>query len=122
MRHREPAICIRATDYSETSQVVCFLTRGAGLVRLLAKGSKRAKSATGGAIDLLSEGDLVFIAAALSALAVYGALPPWWWVAFVPVIARTVWGLTLPPDNVRQVGLREAWVALSFTAIAAAIL
>jgi len=64
----------------------------------------------------------VALAAALSALAVYGALPPWWWVAFVPVIARTVWGLTLPPDNVRQVGLREAWVALSFTAIAAAIL
>jgi DNA repair protein RecO (recombination protein O) len=63
MRQREPAICIRATDYSETSQVVSFLTRGAGVVRLLAKGSKRAKSATGGAIDLLSEGELLFIPA-----------------------------------------------------------
>jgi DNA repair protein RecO (recombination protein O) len=62
MRQREPAICLGATDYSETSQVVHFLTRGAGPVRLLAKGSKRAKSKSGGAIDLFSEGDLLFIA------------------------------------------------------------
>jgi DNA repair protein RecO (recombination protein O) len=61
MRHREDAICLRATDYSETSQVVCFLTRSCGVVSLMAKGSKRPKSTTGGAIDLLSEGDLVFL-------------------------------------------------------------
>jgi len=61
MRYREPAICLRATDYSETSQVVHFLTRGQGAVRLLAKGTKRPKSASGGAIDLLAEGDLVFL-------------------------------------------------------------
>lgn len=60
MRQREPAICLRATDFSETSQVVHFLTRGCGVVRLIAKGSKRPKSKSGGAIDLLSEGDLVF--------------------------------------------------------------
>ena len=60
MRHREPAICLRCIDYSETSQVVCFVTRGCGLVRLLAKGTKRAKSKSGGAIDLFSEGELVF--------------------------------------------------------------
>jgi DNA repair protein RecO (recombination protein O) len=58
---REPAICLAVTDYSETSQVVQFLTRGAGLVRLMAKGSKRARSKSGGAIDILSEGDAVFI-------------------------------------------------------------
>ena len=62
MRQREPAICLRTTDYSETSQVVHFVTRGAGAVRLLAKGTKRPKSKSGGAIDLLAEGDLVFIA------------------------------------------------------------
>ena len=61
MRQREPAICLRASDYSETSQVLHFITRGAGAVRLLAKGSKRARSASGGPVDLLSEGDLVFI-------------------------------------------------------------
>ncbi|MHC4982811.1 MAG: DNA repair protein RecO [Planctomycetota bacterium] len=62
MRQREPAICLYATDYSETSQVVHFLTRGGGAVRLLAKGTKRPKSKSGGMIDLLAEGDLVFIA------------------------------------------------------------
>jgi len=61
MRHREPAICLRTTDYSETSQVVRFLTRGCGVARLLAKGAKRPKSKSGGAIDLLAEGQLVFI-------------------------------------------------------------
>ena len=60
MAVRETAICLRTTDYSETSQVVHFLTRGSGVVRLIAKGSKRPKSASGGPIDLLSEGDLVF--------------------------------------------------------------
>jgi len=60
MRHREPAICLRATDYSETSQVVHFLARESGVARLLAKGTKRPKSKSGGAIDLLAEGDLVF--------------------------------------------------------------
>lgn len=60
MRHREPAICLRTVDYSETSQVVHFLTRGQGVVRLLAKGSKRTKSKSGGALDLFSRGDLVF--------------------------------------------------------------
>jgi len=60
MRQREPAICLHASDYSETSQVVHFFTRGAGVVRLLGKGTKRPKSKSGGAIDLLSEGELVF--------------------------------------------------------------
>jgi len=62
MAVRESAICLRTADFSETSQVVHFLTRGWGVVHLLAKGSKRSKSKTGGAIDLMSEGDLVFIA------------------------------------------------------------
>ncbi len=60
MRHREPAICLSAIDYSETSQVVHLLTRGCGIVHLIAKGSKRPKSISGGAIDLLSEADVVF--------------------------------------------------------------
>ena len=54
------AICIRTTDYSETSQVVHFFTRRGGAVNLIAKGAKRPKSSTGGAIDLLAEGELVF--------------------------------------------------------------
>jgi DNA repair protein RecO len=61
MRQREEAICLGVADYSETSQVVHFLTRGAGVARLIAKGSKRPKSHSGGAIDLLSEGQIVYI-------------------------------------------------------------
>ena len=60
MRHRQKAICLRTTDYSETSQIVHFLARDLGVVKLIAKGSKRPKSKTGGALDLLCEGDLVF--------------------------------------------------------------
>ena len=56
----DQAICIRTTDYSETSQVLRFLTRGMGILSLLAKGSKRPKSKSGGAFDLLSEGQIVF--------------------------------------------------------------
>jgi len=61
MQQRDSAICLRTSDYSETSQIVHFLGRASGVVRLLAKGAKRKKSSTGGAIDLMSEGDLVCI-------------------------------------------------------------
>ncbi len=60
MSTTDTAICIRATDYSETSQVLTLLTRDNGVVRLIAKGSKRPKSKSGGAIDLLAEGRCVF--------------------------------------------------------------
>ncbi len=58
------------------------------------------------------------LAGALATAAAADALPPWWWLAFVPVTARTVWGLSRPPENLRQIGMREAWVALSFTLLA----
>ena len=61
MRRREDAICLRTTDYSETSQVAHFLTPGSGQVRVIAKGVKRKKSSAGGALDLFSEGELVFV-------------------------------------------------------------
>ncbi len=60
-RPRDRAICLRAVDFSETSQVLHLLTREAGVVHLLAKGSKRPKSKTGGRIDLLAEGEVVYI-------------------------------------------------------------
>ncbi len=60
-RPRDNAICLYATDFSETSQVLHMLTRTAGVVHLLAKGSKRPKSSTGGRVDLLSEGEVVYI-------------------------------------------------------------
>ncbi|MCY2927636.1 MAG: DNA repair protein RecO [Planctomycetota bacterium] len=62
MPEREAAICLRAVDYSETSQVLLFLARESGVISLMGKGTKRPKSAAGGAIDLMAEGELVFIA------------------------------------------------------------
>ncbi len=61
MRRKAAAICLRTTDFSETSQVACFLTRDDGKVDVLAKGAKRPKSSSAGAIDVLTEGELVYI-------------------------------------------------------------
>ncbi|MCJ7544281.1 MAG: DNA repair protein RecO [Phycisphaerae bacterium] len=80
MRRRSAAICLRTGDYSETSQVAGFLTRDDGKVDLLAKGAKRAKSATGGPIDVLAEGELVYIPASREGL---GTL-----VEFAETVAR----------------------------------
>jgi DNA repair protein RecO (recombination protein O) len=60
MLTKDRAICIRAVDYSETSQVVTFFARLSGKVGAIAKGSKRPKSAFDGPIELLSSGDVVF--------------------------------------------------------------
>lgn len=51
-----------------------------------------------------------------------GWLPPWWWIAFLPVIWRTAWGLARPPKTLRAVGMRELWVSLAFTVIAAVLI
>jgi DNA repair protein RecO (recombination protein O) len=56
----DSAICVRAIDYSETSQVVTFFTRQTGKVTLMAKGSKRARSAFGGPIEIFSCGKAIF--------------------------------------------------------------
>ncbi|MHC4148668.1 MAG: DNA repair protein RecO, partial [Planctomycetota bacterium] len=60
MLTKDEAICIRATDYSETSQIVTFFAKASGKISAIAKGSKRAKSAFGGPIEILSCGKIVF--------------------------------------------------------------
>lgn len=61
MRARTQAICLRTTDYSDTSQVLAFFTREAGLVRVIAKGIKRVtKTRPGQTIDLFCEGELLY--------------------------------------------------------------
>ena len=61
MLTKDLAICIRAIDYSETSQIVSFFTRAAGKIDAIAKGSKRPKSPFDGPIEVLSHGNIVFI-------------------------------------------------------------
>ena len=55
------ALCIRHWDWSETSQTVSLFTRTHGLIRGIAKGSKREKSNFSGGIELLTRGQALFI-------------------------------------------------------------
>jgi len=60
MLTKDAAICIRATDFSETSQILTLFTRKTGKISAIAKGSKRAKSAFDGPVELFSYGKIVF--------------------------------------------------------------
>lgn len=76
MLTKDQAICIRVTDYSETSQVVTLFARLAGKVRAIAKGSKRPKSAFDGPIEALSFGAVVFSASHKDKLATLTEFQP----------------------------------------------
>jgi DNA repair protein RecO (recombination protein O) len=54
----DDAVCLRHHDWSETSQTVVLMTRAHGLVRALAKGSKRPKAAFSGGVELLTRADV----------------------------------------------------------------
>jgi len=60
MLTKDLAICIRAVDFSETSQVVTFFARDTGKISAIAKGSKRPKSAFDGPIEVFAFGEIVF--------------------------------------------------------------
>jgi len=60
MLTKDLAICIRAVDYSETSQIVTLFTKETGKLSVIAKGSKRPKSAFDGPIEIFSHGKIVF--------------------------------------------------------------
>ena len=55
------AICVRHWDWSETSQTVSLLTREYGLLRCLAKGSKRERAPFSGGVEIATLGHLVAI-------------------------------------------------------------
>ena len=74
---KDEAITLRRLDYSETSQVLVFLTREHGCRRLIAKGIKRGtrqRFATG--IDLLERGQIMFISKSQSDASL-GTLTEW---------------------------------------------
>jgi DNA repair protein RecO (recombination protein O) len=60
MLTKDTAICIRVTDYSETSQIVTLFTKATGKINAIAKGSKRPKSAFDGPLEVFSYGEIVF--------------------------------------------------------------
>jgi DNA repair protein RecO (recombination protein O) len=55
----DTAICLRCWDFSETSQTVSLLTREHGIIRGLAKGSKRDKGSFSGGFDPATRGNIV---------------------------------------------------------------
>lgn len=63
MLTKDRAVCIRTVDYSETSQILTLFGRLSGKIRAIAKGSKRAKSAFEGPIEVLSFGRIMYSAA-----------------------------------------------------------
>ena len=76
MLFKDQAICIRAVDYSETSQVVTFFACEHGKVGAMAKGAKRPRSAFGGPIEPFSYGDLVMADSPSAALATLTEFQP----------------------------------------------
>ena len=53
---KDSGICIKAVDYSETSQIVTLFTYHNGKVQAIAKGSKRKKSSFEGQIEIFTKG------------------------------------------------------------------
>ncbi len=60
MLTKTAAICIQASDFSETSQILTFFTKSSGKIKVIAKGAKRPKSPFGGPVEILSHGEIVF--------------------------------------------------------------
>lgn len=56
----DDTICLRHSEWSETSQLATLLCREHGLVRGLARGSRRERSAFSGGFELLARGRVVF--------------------------------------------------------------
>lgn len=59
--HKTRGVSLRKRDYSNTSQVVTFLTPDHGRLSVLAKGSKRPRSTFGGPFDVSALYEIVFI-------------------------------------------------------------
>lgn len=57
----DQAVCIRHWDWSETSQTVELFARERGIVRALAKGSKRERSPFSGGLEVLTAGQMMAI-------------------------------------------------------------
>lgn len=61
MQIKDKAICLRAVNYSETSQVLTLFTRDTGKIGAMARGSRRAKSSFDGPVEVFSFGEVMFI-------------------------------------------------------------
>jgi DNA repair protein RecO (recombination protein O) len=58
---QDDAFCIRHWDFSETSQTVSLFGRTHGMIRGLAKGSRRQQGSFSGGFDLFTRGEIIAI-------------------------------------------------------------
>ncbi|MBL4699071.1 MAG: DNA repair protein RecO [Phycisphaerales bacterium] len=70
---QDHAVCVRHWDWSETSQTVSLMTREHGMIRCIAKGSKREKAAFSGGLEIATMGHMVAIVKPNSDLAILTA-------------------------------------------------
>ncbi len=83
----DEAICIRHWDYSETSQTVGLFSQKCGLVRAIAKGSRRERGGFSGGVDLLTRAEITLTMKPGTEL---GTLVEWSLVESFPNIRRGV--------------------------------
>lgn len=99
-------ICLRKTEYSETSQILWLFSRTHGIVRLIAKGAHRRTKAGAskfdGGVDLLDVGDAVFTHDSARDL---GMLTEWNLREGHPQFRRTLRGMYLGLYAAELVGL-----------------
>ena len=69
----DDAVCLREWEWSETSQTASLFTRRHGLIRVIAKGSRRPKAPFSGGLELLTMGRATFYPKAEAGLLVLGA-------------------------------------------------
>jgi DNA repair protein RecO (recombination protein O) len=81
------ALCVRRWDWSETSQTALLFCRHSGLVRVVAKGSKRQDRRFSGGIEALTIGQAVLIFKPGSAMA---TLTGWDLREFFPALRRSL--------------------------------
>lgn len=58
-KHR--AVVVRTMKYGETSKIVTLYSLRAGLIKLIAKGVRKAKSRLGGILEPLNVVEVIFI-------------------------------------------------------------
>ncbi len=89
---KDEAICLRVINFSETSQVVTLFARQAGLLALLAKGSRKmAKAGTfslGAPIDQVARGEVVYIPP--RGTAELGTLTAWNLIDYHPAMRKSL--------------------------------
>ena len=87
---KDDALCIRHWDWSETSQTVSLFTRTHGILRGLAKGSRREKSPFSGGIELATRGEIVAITKANPSVGGLATLTAWELAETFPAIRRSL--------------------------------